>query len=482
MPNGNLYIPFPEEQDNVDFGGQPHVGLAEGINDVITHDLNFGTTAQAIGFLHDKIEPGNRLTPDEYEKSQWKRPNINFSGGVSEARAKRSSERYDANLQYQEKLSGMNKGVLSGVGKFAGNAIGFTLDPINFAAISAAVATGGLASEPLLAAAFEYGAVATLGAKFASGALEAGLATVPSAATDFGAGKFYGENPSALAALSSLAINAGIGGLLHTAFGPKRVITKTDHATALRTAADQLETGKKVSVDEILKNGAYQQDILDSIPDVARPQDEIDQDNVLRVNSMIKDLEERKTKLSGIEGHDDVKKIVDDHLDFLKKKVAGEDIATDIPKLPESLKPEPLTKDQILKGDYDIDQLRGNVPTTVAAAHSAYNKVIDNVATLTLDDVNNGPVSPDELHNASKKLQSFQSDSTADRQEQLNFQRTIDDSKEDNFDALRAHVDSIKSELPDDIKDTVDNVDDIQNDHNTVAKAIRDYADCIIGQ
>jgi hypothetical protein len=483
MPvNSPIYLPLQQQEDTPDFSGQPHVGLIEGIQGTIAHDLQYGTTAQSIEALSDAIRPGKVLTSDEYEQSQWKRPGVTFPHGVSEARAKRSAERHDDQVTYQDQMSGMTNNVLSKAGRVAGNLIGFGMDPINIGAIGAAVASGGALSEPLAAAAAEYGTTAALGAKFATGALEGALATAPAVAMDYGSGTFYGEDPTMLHAVGALAINAALGGLLHTAFGSKAIIAKDSHYKAMETGVNQLESGKSVQADEAVQNGAYQAGIINDTRTANLTPEELEQQQLDQRQSMLSDMQERRAQLEPLDGFDDLKQKVDDQIAVLKGDKQIDSIPDDIVDPSDDIKGKPLNPTQILNGDYDADQIRGLHDENMVLAKNTSLQLNSNYAELLSNQIRVNPIDAVQLRGSAKKIMGFEGDNTTNVQELNDIKaQTPPDDVSDDIDELQRNVQDIREKLPEDLQDAFDEIGKIQGQHNKVADEVQNYVNCIKG-
>lgn len=490
-----MFIQVPQEHDDLDSEGNAPINLITGIQQTEKHDIKFGTTAQLITMAYDGINPGKSLTSPDYENSTFKRPGITFPQGVSEARAKRSADRYDANIHYQNTMSGLNNSFLRGSSKVVGSIAAFSVDPLNIAAMALAGASAGVLSEPLTAIAAEYGGIASRGAQFTKGAFEAAAATAPAGAVDFTAGKVYGENPTVLHAVQSLGINAALGGILMGAFGG-RIVDHSNHFNALKTATDQLEAGAKVDVEPIIKDGAYQQDTINKLRATQAKVSDVEPLNVSRRTSAIKDLENIKEELAPIKGHDDVKVQLDKQIDLLKSDIPDEELDLSQPEMPESLQREPISTAKLIDGDYRMEELQGKLPEDTLKAKISWEKMVDNLASIGMAGADKEPLTVDDLNAASSKMQSPDNVNSFDPQEQIQFDREAKEAKDqtqegtftddepklkepDDVDDLKQDIKPYADELPADIKEHYNNINDIQESHDTIADAIEKYADCI---
>lgn len=499
-----MFISVPEEEDNSDLEGAPPVGVLRGTVDTAAHDLQFGTTSELIGMAHDGISPGKVLTHEDYEDSQWKRPGISFPKGVSEARAKRSADRFDANQKYNFEMSGISNGFLSTTSKLVGGTLGFLADPLNLAASGLAIASAGTLSEPLLAAAAEYGITASLGARFATNALIALSSMAPQSATDFAAGTIYGEDPSVLSALSSLAINSCLGGLIGTVaskpiFGAlKRIIPSSEHFVALKSAVSQLEGGKRVKVDDILQNAAYQQEGIDRVAKTQFTPEELAKNQEVNRQLIVDDLENRKVEVDKLEGHEELKSQIDSQLNLLKNGEPSDEIKLDLPELPEELKRDRLSPKQLIDGDYDEARIRGAQTDEEKLVTDSWNQLTDNVVTVVMPEMSKGPVNLGQVKGTEADLKSEKSDNIYDPQEQLQYDRETEQAKQDtqigtfsdnevdlkeptDLEDLKKETKALAEHLPEEMQEHLDNIEDIEKDHNTIADAMEKYSDCING-
>lgn len=490
-----MFIQVPKEHDDLDSEGNAPINMITGIQETEKHDIKFGTTAQLLTMAYDGINPGKSLTSNDYEKSAFKRPGITFPHGVSEARVKREADRYDANIHYQNTMSGLNNSFLRGTSRIIGGIAAFTVDPLNIGAMALAGASAGVLSEPLLAVAAEYGGLARRGAQFVKGAYEAAAATAPAGAVDFTAGKVYGEHPTVLHAVQSLGINAALGGILMGAFGG-RIIDNTNHFNALKTASDQLEAGAKVDVEPIIKDGAYQQDMANKFRATQQPVSDVEPLNVTRRTNAIEDLENIKEELAPVEGHDDVKAELDKQIDLLKSDIPDEELDLSQPEMPESLQREPISTEKLIDGDYRMEELQGKLSEDTLKAKTSWEKMVDNLASIGMAGADKEPLQVEDLQAASSKMQSPDNVNAFDPQEQTQFDREAKEAKDqtqtgaftdddpglkepDDVDDLKQDIKAYADELPDDIKDYYNNINDIQESHNTIADAIEKYSDCI---
>ncbi|MEE9458271.1 MAG: hypothetical protein V3V84_00745 [Candidatus Bathyarchaeia archaeon] len=493
-----MFIQVPKEHDDLDSEGNPPIDVITGIQETQKHDMKFGTTAQLYATAYDHINPGKSLTTQEYENSQYKRPGVSFPNGVSEARAKRSADRHDANLNYQNTMSGLSNGFLRASSKFIGGTAAFVLDPLNLGAMALAGASAGALSAPLVGIAAEYGALASRGAQFVKGAYEGAAFVAPQTAVDFTAGKIYGEHPSVLTAVSSLAINAALGGVLMGAFGG-RIIDNTNQFHALKTSVDQLEAGAKVDVSEIIQDGAYQQDVINKLRKTQIRTSDLESQNVSRRTSAIEDLENIKKELDPIEGHDDVKAEVDRQIDLLKKDIPDEELDLSQPELPDSLKREPISSAKLIDGDYRIEELQGKMTENTLKARNAWEQMTDNLASLGMTSADKEPLTVSDLNAAASRTKSAENVNTFDPQESLQFDRETNKAREatqtgafsDDQPGLKELVDTqelkqdikgFSEELPEDIKEHFDNIDNIEKSHNTISDALNALARCLIGE
>jgi len=263
---GNLtgiYLPENTTRDVSDFETAPTTGFFDGLGLSAAESLSSGPTlsllSQANTFLSQDARQGKKLTKDEWEKSDLFRESLSFdklktSGdGVPESVARAAAHRLDVKEATQARLGRMNPGLLSVASRFAGSSLGFVLDPINVAAFKGANFMMGKTNSSILEKIGETSLATTR--KAGVGFSEFALATIPSAAVEFESDTVYGEDPSAINAIATIGLNAGLGGLIRGKFGFHQPITRKSYREAVETAANQMSAGKSVHVDEIINNG-----------------------------------------------------------------------------------------------------------------------------------------------------------------------------------------------------------------------------------
>lgn len=499
-----MFIQVPKEYDDLDSEGQPPVGFWTGAAITEKHDIHFGTTAQIATMAYDGINPGKSLTSDEYEKSEYKRPGVTFPHGVSEARAKREAQRYDANLEYEETISGMNNTLLRWGSKGIGMIAAFTVDPVNLGAMAIGVRPAAALSVPLLTAAAKYGSLAVRGARFVPGGVEAAAATLPLTAVDYIAGTVYGEHPSALHAAAALGLNASLGGVLHSLFGGigGRAIENSNHFEALKTSVNQLDAGNKVNVQEIIQDGAYQQDLINKgkMVDIFKniSAEEIEEQNVIRRTNVVNNLEDIKKDLKSVKGYNDVKTVLDKYINLLKNDIPDKELNLEQPEMPESLIKKPISTKKLINGDYRLNELLGKRTAGALKAKVAWENMVDNLAAVAVDGMDKEPLTMTQLKAASNRTKSYENINSVDPQEDVQFEQEVNNAKEttqtgafedddpglktptdEEITDLKNEIKAFSDELPDDIKDYYNNIDDIEESHNIIADALEKFAACI---
>lgn len=227
--------------------------------------------------VDDYINPSQRLSKDEYKESPYYRDGFQFdkfasaNNTVSKSDLAWYSHLIDSKKKQNKILSQLDDGFLTHASSFAGGLIGTLLDPGTLAASAVAPELIGTKIESLLASIGERRA-ARIGIRGLQGAAEAGAITAPAELANVPTQKDYGFDDSFAQAFSSIATNALFGVFLRGTQGTfeRKVIPVNDYKQIMETSAQQMEQGKSVYVDPIIKNGKYAQK-LSNINDITKP-------------------------------------------------------------------------------------------------------------------------------------------------------------------------------------------------------------------
>jgi hypothetical protein len=253
-----MYTPKPE--DNPNYGVNPDPGVVIGTILSTGNAISFGLTSGIIDLAERGLDTSPSLSKEEFNRSEYKRPGLEFHNGVNIDSAKRAAERYDAKLEYQQTVGAIDNSFLRGTSQFVGSSVGFALDISNlFFLYKVPMLTLGRAA-PYLAKLAEKPLAATA-AKVGVGFGEGVAIMAPQEAATFAADKFYGEDPGLLHPLINLGLAGVLGGVVRGVFGFKEPITANADNIAKQTAVNQLSSGKSVRVNEIMQHGAYEADV-----------------------------------------------------------------------------------------------------------------------------------------------------------------------------------------------------------------------------
>jgi len=254
------FIEVPRFEDNPGFGEDQRQGFITGTYAALEHELDYGLTRSTIDIAKKLFDTSEFLSPEEYNKSEYKRPGLNFGNGVHLETAKRAADRYDKKLEYEQTIGSMNNGFLRGTSQLVGGSIGFLLDPTNLAITAKIPMLVGAKAAPYVMKMAE--------SPLAKRALQAGLGFAEGAAimapqeiASFAADNMYGEDPGVLNPLINIGLGGVLGGAIRGAFGFREHITTNVDNVAKETAVNQLAAGKSVRVDELMRHGAYEADL-----------------------------------------------------------------------------------------------------------------------------------------------------------------------------------------------------------------------------
>lgn len=252
-------------------------GRVEGFEASTGAALHDSTLGQGFGLtvneLVNNIAPGRILKPDEWKASEHYRPGLNFPDGVSENVARLKAADFDGQQERQTTIEAMPSGFVSGVSKLAGGLIGFTAGtPF----LGVAASTLGRASTPIVAGLSEAGAVGRVAGKAIEGAIVGGGITAPQEALHLLNANQFGEDYTALDAITNIGANAGLGALLHMggygavklfeARKPFQTITTEADRVAKESAVAQMAEGKSVDVEPAVRQGFADARLRENMP------------------------------------------------------------------------------------------------------------------------------------------------------------------------------------------------------------------------
>jgi hypothetical protein len=216
-----------------------------------------------------QFDPGKTLTNEEWKESEYYRPGLDIKGDISENVAKLEAQRHDQKQMYSSIISGVPSGAISSLSVNGIGLIGMALNPEVYGGAKAAEFVMGKVTPTLLGMLEEsnlagkaYKAART-GINVAHGAAVGGIAFMPDVASRYVSDDALDQNPSGIEAITSIAMGAGLGGVLHGLFGDRLPITRDSFNTMRETAAGQVANGKSVHLDEIAQDGYRRQRIIE---------------------------------------------------------------------------------------------------------------------------------------------------------------------------------------------------------------------------
>lgn len=267
MPDNEfLPLPTPPMDNDIDIEEAPPTPRLQGI--ALEAYSNVGSFAEDLGInklselATREFDPGRTMSSEEYEKSIYKVPGLNFPTGVPLNVARSRSNRYQDKLETQELLGNMEPGFLSfasrRVGDFIALAIGSALPSTKLlGAVSRPLLGGKLF--PWLATKLESSSWKLLAAKGAVGVAEGGVIAVPFALSQYKNDLDLGQDDGYLSLVANEALGAGLGGAYRMGFGfDPPLIAPEEHQNAIDAATVQMFNGKPAYVEPLIENGAYQ--------------------------------------------------------------------------------------------------------------------------------------------------------------------------------------------------------------------------------
>lgn len=248
----------PKLQDDVDLEAPNKTGVISGgyesfkdaflnstlHNKFITKEIDF----------ENLFHPGEWLTPQQYEKSEFKRPGKTFPFGVSTSQARISAKESDSQVKRDEIVNNMNSGFIPASSKFIGNILGFASDPTNIVAallVPEIVGTERAAT----AAGLTERAFPRLIRSTIEGGVEGGLIMSPPALSEQEKEDAIGGDPSAIALMQSIATGMAFGGAARGLGATYKILSTKGEEAAAEAAIGQ-STGDQVpNVTDVVTQG-----------------------------------------------------------------------------------------------------------------------------------------------------------------------------------------------------------------------------------
>jgi len=258
-----MYLPNLINED-LNLESVPQTGTKAAFSISALESFVHGPTSWLATTALTHLFSGRHLTEEEWRNSPYYRKGLSFPHGVGENLAKFRASEFDHENLRQDQLGMVQPGFLTSASKLTGSVIGAALDPINDAtAVVASEYIGEKAASATLAHLGES-AIARTAARTAIGGVEGTAISAPQIASDFATEHDLGHTESAATVLSSLALGAGLGGVVRGFVGFRQPISTQADRMAKQTAVNQLASGKSVDVEPIVQHGAYTEQLRQS--------------------------------------------------------------------------------------------------------------------------------------------------------------------------------------------------------------------------
>lgn len=447
MTNNITGLQFPKDaiQDLGAFNATPESTITNGslnafINQAMSSPMiNILSSAQ--GSYIKNFDPGKFMTQKELSEQPWFNPTLKFPNGIGEDFAKLASKREDAKQDRQNIIDNMPSGFLSNTAKYSSSMLGFALSPVNAALSVGAPEIVGTRISGMLNALDEQVIAENILKKGIMGAGEGSAIMAPQAITNYTTGTQLGEDPTMLHPIAEMLTGAALGAAFHLLGGlirAKKPMSAQSNSAAQEAAVAQMESGKKVNVAPIVKQGAYEQSLIDDghFLENDKARDEIatkeysdiltkhqDTLNDLALKTDSEDLEEREVANRAKSIKDNVgktKAALDSEIEE-GAEVSPIDSPNDIE---EKIRP--------ISAKFAADDVK---PINPESPLGKLNKAIDDnnevVAFIKSRQSVTAPVTADEIRDANNKMQSYESDVTYDKQRSLDFNREVNASPDD---------------------------------------------------
>ncbi|MHA1353585.1 MAG: hypothetical protein ACTSR1_00235 [Candidatus Heimdallarchaeota archaeon] len=253
------YIPvITEDQDALQYG-TPTMPVPNKA-DILKSEVENGLTSLPFSWglshltniMNHHYKVGRFLTPDDIKLEY---PNVSFKNGEYESVVRQDS--------HEKAIKDFNDSVLENSAhtfgaegtKFTGWLLSTALSPIGAIIGLPAERFVGRLGSSLMGKLSESSTLSRVLTKGAIGGLEGGVVTTPFSVANYMQAKDLQEPYSDLDALENFGLGSLFGGALRTVFGFRNVIDRDTNDAALKTAYDQMNAGKKVDINPIVKNG-----------------------------------------------------------------------------------------------------------------------------------------------------------------------------------------------------------------------------------
>lgn len=397
------------EPETQEFGSPLYTSRASGFaamaEDSMVGAYRWAAHAGHKGYL-ELFSPGERLTPDEWRKSLYYREGMKVTGNIGENIAKYEATLYDEKKKFEARIAAMPKGILSKTAQYGGAALGFLLNPIN--AVAAGATSSLLMGSKLIGtmgSLARAGAAGEIAAHAARGAIIGAAALTPDTLIRFRGEHYLDQNPSGLNALATIGMGGVLGGVGEALVGGIRVMRRPISAKSFYEAreisVEQMQNGKSVDIEPIVKAGYRAARETESPPIVPRETLERQRDSVFANHE---DLRQRiKDQEAAVRRAREELPTAAEEAERLAEERMGRRLPlTEEEKLAEELKISAHEKERA-----NLERLKGDLTTT--KSELAHLEGI--IATL---DNKGMPLTGEELKAHAQKVQDWRGNITAD--------------------------------------------------------------------
>ena len=501
---------LPESQA---FGEPLHLSRFEGLELSAQHEFESIANAAQNYYLKKKIEterPGQMLSEDEWKKSPYYRPGMEVKGPIGENVAKFEADYWDNNRIYQAQLNAMPDGFLSAASRFVGGNIGALLNPIMAVTGTALGAIAGKGANVLLQDIASRTVSAAAKGAIKGAAVNLGF-VAPATLADYMVQDELNQNPSGLAAMASLGLSVGLGGLIGGVAAPlsqtarfeaiqekvaketntsiealkskidqtREVVTRRSFLQAKDTAIAQFENDKDINVEPILQNGYREARLQDA--DRGLMGDDVSRETLRQVRETIEsDFKESNQRIAN---QKELLKQIEDVIaePKLREKM---DIAT-----LEFLNRKIADKERVMKeGGLSKDEQK--LKELLNENEDLRNQMNHLQALEAMIDDPGEPVKGDEVKAAGEKVNSYRGDNIYDAQNMIESKPIEPETHEGNVSDMQRIAEQHEETLNDMIQqgklkqEAINEFERVQAttaDLESIKRLIKQAGDCLKG-
>lgn len=399
----------------------------------------------------------------------------------------------------------MKPGLLSDATNLAGSIAGLSLSPTSLALGVGAAKAGQFAEEAMLGKDIMQNVIARGITKAAVGGIEGGSIGALPAASEAAYKASIGrpEEHPWLNVGKNFVYGAMLGGALKTAFGYKNIIDPDHAAYATQSAYEQLNSGKKVNVEPILKQGVYKasKEWTESPEEIGQAMIELDAKNVALNKEYSNARQIEKEYIIGFNedqkaDYEDMRKAqsFEDYKSIRESRRLVDAKDNEISELSDTV------NDEELRTRYNEAKKLFNRSKDLESKIADNQELLDNTATyLNLVTNKPEPLTKDELVQAVNDQHQVQSNMDFNKSEEEQAQTLLDQKDPKVFqdgdlddEQLNKFLDNHNKVLDNSIKelknadaltnedqDAIDAANEEQARHDTLSKSLRKYFYCV---